>query len=94
MKELIEDNYRSIIARGLITPSTSECDFLDKIMEEVKELETANFNLDKIETPKYSDNMREEMADVILTVLNFARHYDIDIETEMKLKIEKNYSRV
>ena len=58
-----------------------------KVKEEVSELESAYYSSDM-------ENMKEEMADVILTVLNFAKHYDIDIETDMKLKIDKNYSRV
>ena len=54
----------------------------DAVKEEVSELESAYYSSDM-------ENMKEEMADVILTVLNFAKHYDIDIETEMKLMIDK-----
>ena len=87
MKKIIKENYESTILRGCIDKNTTELSFLMKVKEEVSELESAYYSGDM-------ENMREEMADVILTVLNFARHYDIDIETEMKLKIEKNYSRI
>ncbi len=36
MKELIEANYKSIVDRGFITPTTTLFEFLDKIDEEVK----------------------------------------------------------
>jgi hypothetical protein len=38
MNQLIEENYQSIVKRGLITPSTTVSDFIDKIHEEVQEL--------------------------------------------------------
>jgi NTP pyrophosphatase (non-canonical NTP hydrolase) len=87
MKKIIEENYESTLLRGCIDKNTTEVSFLMKVKEEVSELESAYYSSDM-------ENMKEEMADVILTVLNFARHYEIDIETEMKLKIDKNYSRV
>jgi NTP pyrophosphatase (non-canonical NTP hydrolase) len=87
MKKIIKENYESTLLRGCIDKNTTELSFLMKVKEEVSELESAYYSGDM-------ENMREEMADVVLTVLNFARHYDIDIETEMKLKIEKNYSRI
>lgn len=83
MKKLIEDNYYSIVNRGLITDKTNYVDFIVKLKEEVNEL--INW--------KNPQNLREEMADVILTVLNFARHYNIDIEQELKNKILINKNR-
>lgn len=83
MKQLIEDNYQSIVNRGLITDKTTYIDFINKLKEEVNELENW----------KNPDNLREEMADVILTVLNFAKHYNIDIEQELKNKILINKNR-
>jgi NTP pyrophosphatase (non-canonical NTP hydrolase) len=83
MKELIKDNYLSTVERGLINISTTKQEFLHKLYEEVCEFRDA----------EDWDNVCEEAADVILVVLNFAKHFDIDIETELKNKIEKNWRR-
>jgi NTP pyrophosphatase (non-canonical NTP hydrolase) len=83
MKQIIEDNYKSIVKRGLIKKETTKKEFIDKIYEEVKELEEA----ESIEENSF------EMADIILTVLNFAHHFDIDIETILKKKIQINQNR-
>jgi len=86
MKQLIENNYKSVQARGLITTFTPKREFLNKLIEEVREVQEAiDFN--------DMDNLKEEIADVILTALNFARHYDFDIEEELKSKIEINFKR-
>jgi len=85
MKNIIEENYKSIVARGLITPSTLRQSFVDKLQEEVKEF-----------TDVFNDTMmidKEELSDVILVCLNIAKHYNIDIETELKNKIQVNYER-
>ncbi len=86
MKTLIENNYKSIVARGLITPTTTKTDFLNKLIEEVREVQ---------EAIDYNSNaeLRIEIADVILTALNFAKHYDFDIEEDLKSKIEINFKR-
>ena len=41
MKEIIEDNYKTIVDRGYIKPSTTYIEFIDKLDEEVKEFKTA-----------------------------------------------------
>tara|TARA_Y100000592_G_C5416390_1_gene290848 strand:+ start:786 stop:1064 length:279 start_codon:yes stop_codon:yes gene_type:complete len=87
MKELISDNYQSIVDRGFITPTTTLFEFLDKLDEEVKELEKEALR------PKQYSNLPEELADVIMVCLNLAKHYDIDIEQEIKNKIKINKYR-
>jgi len=85
MKELIETNYKSIIKRGLINKKTTSNDFIMKLEEEVQEF---------IEAEKYNlKNENEELADIILVCLNYAKHYDIDIEKELKNKITINTKR-
>jgi predicted house-cleaning noncanonical NTP pyrophosphatase (MazG superfamily) len=79
MTELIEENYRSIIKRGLIAPKTSMQDFTNKLDEEVEEFKEA-----------YE---AEELADIILVCLNIAKHFGIDIEKELLNKIEINKNR-
>ncbi len=85
MKHLIESNYKSILKRGLINESTISLDFIMKLEEEVQEfIDAEKFGL---------ENEREELADIILVCLNYARHYDIDIENELKNKIIINNKR-
>lgn len=85
MNELIEENYASIVRRGLITHNTTASDFIMKMKEEVEELIEANkFNM---------KNEAEELADVILVCLNYAKHFNIDIEKKLKQKIQTNKTR-
>ncbi len=81
--KLIEDNYQSIIDRGLITPITTREDFINKLDEEVGELYHAETEQNEV----------EEMVDVILVVLNMARHFKIDIVKAMEDKILINKKR-
>ena len=85
MKNLIESNYQSILKRGLIIENTTSLDFIMKLEEEVQEfIEAEKFGL---------ENENEELADIILVCFNIAKHYDIDIEKELKNKIEINNKR-
>jgi|TARA_R110000803_G_scaffold27192_2_gene63641 NTP pyrophosphatase (non-canonical NTP hydrolase) len=94
LQKIIRENYNSIVKRGFITPDTNAFDFIDKLFEEAGELEEiVNEIKDKKPTTKMFENMNEEIADVILVCLNFAQHYDIDIENELTKKIKKNYER-
>ncbi len=83
MKKLIKDNYKSVVKRGLITPYTTDIEFFNKLEEEVNEVWCALTNEDEL----------EEMADVILTVLNWANHKGYNIEKALKEKIKKNFNR-
>jgi NTP pyrophosphatase (non-canonical NTP hydrolase) len=85
MKKLIEDNYSSIVARGLIHAATTKDEFVNKLWEECEEF-TEVFN-------KTGMIDAEELADVILVCLNIAKHYNIDIEKEMRGKISVNFNR-
>ena len=85
MKNLIESNYQSILKRGLINENTTSLDFIMKLEEEVQEfIEAEKFGL---------ENENEELADIILVCFNIAKHYDIDIEKELKNKIQINKKR-
>lgn len=85
MKHLIERNFKAIVKRGKITSITTTQDFINKIKEELGEfIEAVNEGL---------PNENEELADIILTCLNYARFYDIDIEQELNKKIIKNENR-
>lgn len=93
MKTIIEENYKSIVGRGLITPTTKLKDFIMKLKEEVNEFEEACNNFLNKPTVKNDIALNEELADVILVALNIAKHYNIDIEKELKDKIAKNFKR-
>ena len=84
LEQLLKDNYSSTVDRGLITPSTTIHDFIDKIYEEVYELKCARDNA----------NFREELADIILVGFNLATHLDIDIFKELENKVEINKNRI
>jgi len=92
MKELIEANYKSIVDRGFITPTTTLFEFLDKLDEEVKELKHSIVDYVDYDSQKFN-NVKEELADVIMVCLNLAKHYEIDIEKEIKNKIKINKYR-
>jgi|TARA_R100000081_G_C4796419_1_gene161167 NTP pyrophosphatase (non-canonical NTP hydrolase) len=84
MQDIISANYQSIVDRGFITPTTTLFEFLDKLQEEVEELKKEAL------ISKEWSNLPEELADVILVCLNMAKHYNIDIEQEIKNKIRIN----
>ena len=92
MEDLISDNYQSIVDRGLISPTTTLFEFLDKLDEEVKELKYSIVDYVDYDSQKFN-NVKEELADVIMVCLNMANHYNIDIEEEIKNKIEINKQR-
>jgi len=104
MKKLINDNYQSMLSRALITNKTQVSDFVDKIFEEAMEVsnectetiindydfpKVEKLSIDKIDKSK----LAFELADVILVALNFAKHYDIDIEKYLKEKVNINFKR-
>lgn len=86
LKQIIEDNYKSIVDRGLISPSTSMHDFTEKLYEEVNEFQEATMEGTLKE-------IKEELSDVVLVCFNIAKHYGFDIENSLKDKIEVNKKR-
>ena len=88
MKQVIERNYNSIVKRGLITPKTNHVDFYHKANEELKEVQT-EFIRPEIDLEK----LGFEIADVILVMLNWAKHYNLNIEKYIKEKIVINEKR-
>ena len=89
MQDLIKRNYASIVKRGYITPDTTDLQFILKIEEEVEE----SIYESLLRRKGKPNNLGEELADVILTCLNYAHHFSIDIEKELHKKIEKNEKR-
>ncbi len=89
MQDLITRNYASIVKRGYITPETTDLQFIRKIEEEFEEAIYESL----LNRKGKENNLGEELADVILTCLNYAHHFSIDIEKELLKKIEKNENR-
>lgn len=89
MQDLIKRNYASIVKRGYITEDTTDLQFIRKIEEEVEEAIYESL----LNRKGKENNLGEELADVILTCLNYAHHFSIDIEKELHKKIEKNEKR-
>lgn len=83
IKQIIERNYKATVKRGLISESTGFKDFINKLKEEVTELEDE----------KFTDNMAIEMADVALVIFAMAEHYNINLIAEMERKTLYNEKR-
>ena len=63
--------------------STTFKDFIEKLREEVTELENEHF----------TDNVAVEMADIGLVLFAMAEHYNINLISEMELKTLYNEKR-
>lgn len=87
MKELIEENYKVTVKRGLINKDTGIVEFMNKLDEEVGEF------VESIDNPTTEDATAFELADIILVCLNIAKHYEIDIEKYLNQKVLINSER-
>lgn len=83
IEQIIERNYKATVSRGLISELTGFKDFINKLKEEVTELEAE----------KFTDNMPVEMADVALVIFAMAEHYNINLIAEMERKTLYNEKR-
>lgn len=78
-------NYAATERRGLINENTTKQDFIDKLKEEVDELEYES------QTRKLIDS--EELADISIVCDSMAIHYGIDLMAEKQAKMYINESR-
>ena len=85
IKEIQERNYEATVKRGQITKETMSFEFVDKLKEELSELENHYFINGFID--------EKELADVILVCLSFAKHKNIDIMKVMQEKVIFNENR-
>lgn len=86
INEIIERNYNATCLRGLITPETCKQEFTVKMVEEIDELNNEICF-------ENSENEPVELADVILVCLSYAKHFNIDILTELEKKTLYNETR-
>jgi NTP pyrophosphatase (non-canonical NTP hydrolase) len=88
LKEIQQRNYQATVCRGKITPATTDSQFIAKIKEETSELEL------EIDLPFIHEvSIGFEMADIIITVLSYAKHKGIDIQTALEQKTIYNENR-
>ena len=88
IKEIINRNYQATVKRGLIKPETTKQEFSDKIKEEVNEFDF------EINWFNGSENEPKELADIILVCLAYAKHFNIDILSELENKVIFNENRL
>lgn len=84
LTDITHRNYEATNRRGLITIETTFENFIDKLKEEVDELDT--------KLP-YADPDWCELADIALICFTMAEHYGIDLIEEMRKKTEFNETR-
>jgi len=89
LKEIQQRNYAATERRGFIKPETKNSEFIAKLLEEFRELDF------EVDNPFFDDKTKiaEEIADVIIVVLNFAKHIGIDIQTALEQKTIYNENR-
>jgi NTP pyrophosphatase (non-canonical NTP hydrolase) len=86
LEKIINKNYASTCKRGKITLETTHQDFINKIMEELRELQDAYNQKDFF-------NLNYEIADIILVCFNYCKHFNIPVEYYLEKKIQINYDR-
>jgi hypothetical protein len=89
MKELILRHYIATRKRGLITHYTSLQDFLDKMQEEIDEMNQADIYDHTID-----GDMAQEAIDVVGVIFNMLHHFGFDVEAEFKANVNHQESRV
>jgi hypothetical protein len=87
LSEIIERNYNATVSRGLIDNETSVSDFMDKLWEELKELESSRFG-------KNGNSFDpKELSDIALVCFAMAKHFNIDLLKVMEEKTIFNETR-
>lgn len=83
--EIQNRNYQATVKRGLITPKTTQSEFIAKLFEEARELDNSRRFFGEFD--------RCELADVMIVCLSIAKHYDIDIMKALEDKTIINEKR-
>lgn len=82
---IYQRNYDAVVKRGLISDKTTDFQFLNKLIEETKEVEDSIYD-----SPEKTN---EEIADVVVVGINWLIHRGCNVE-EMLIQIaEKNEKR-
>lgn len=91
LKEIQIRNYKATVKRGLISQNTTFEDFINKLEEEVNELNLSELPfVNEVNVPFFDER---ELADVVLVCLAMAKHYNVDILKELENKTLINEER-
>jgi NTP pyrophosphatase (non-canonical NTP hydrolase) len=95
LKQLAEDSFKSSFRRY---PNSSSDDVIQKIYSEIHELEDAclDEDIDRCHLSPHCPELtavEEELADVLLACLVFAKCENIDVEKALRIKNEFNKTR-
>lgn len=93
MKLLFLNHYKLIQKRGFIHPDTRLDAFMLKLDEEYIEVTNAYAD-DCIEHKLPSNELVQEMTDLVMVVMNCFQHFGIDFEDELKKNIRIQEGRV
>ena len=97
-KQLLNRSYQAIVNRGLITPKTKPYEFIDKINEEVAEVEEClSLEVSPDEYIDYEienkDRYVEELTDLATVCIMQIHHLGYDFEKEFEKVVLKNERR-
>lgn len=90
LNDLFKRNYESIVKRGLIDNKPMKVKFSEKLAEETAEFDY-EFRVGYEKT--FTDQAKEELADVQAVTFNIQYHYGIDFLSNFLKVIEKNENR-
>lgn len=95
MKALIERMYKSIVGRGLITPTTSCREFIYKLDEELNEVKEEFYIFCNEDWDSFDkkDKYVEELTDLATVCFMQIKHLGYDPIKEFKKVLEKNEKR-
>lgn len=86
-QDLIERSYSAIKKRGLIDENTIKIDFIEKMNEELEEIEVHEYN------NPYESGYIEECVDLATVCIMQIKHLGYNFEDEFLKGIEKNETR-
>jgi len=84
LSHIMNRSYDSATGVGSIKSTTTKDQFIDNLYDGVFDVGIATGKDDH-------KAMSEEIADLILDALNFAKHFEIDIESKINERIKTNY---
>ncbi len=96
MIKLLKRHYNAIVKRGLINEKTHFYEFLLKISEEFEEVLSESNKyliLPFYNPPELSDDLKQELIDLISACNNLLIHFNVDIEQELLKNIETQEKR-
>jgi len=94
MKNLLHNHYVLIQKRGLISNETTLHDFMDKLEEEYLEVMNAYADLVSIGQSRPDANLKAELTDLVMVVMNCFERLGIDFRDELKRNIQVQEGRI